>query len=101
MGTVTARSGAELEAQARERHAAADYRVALAGYEAAFNQYQAEGDVIAAARAARTVAWFRGWVLGEWAVAHGLAAQAQAMLEQVDDELALAWLRFAEARAGT
>ena len=37
---------------------------------------------MAAARAARTVGWFRGWVFGEWAVYQGWAAQALALLER-------------------
>lgn len=93
--------GAELERQARRCHAEGDYRGSLADYEAAFAAYRDDGDLISAARAARTVGWFRGWVFGEWAVCHGWTAQASALLESVGDPRAVGWVRFDQARRGS
>ncbi len=78
-----------------------DYQAALASYEEAFARYRDAGDLPAAARAARTVGWFRGWVFGEWAVCHGWVAQACALLEHEADERAAGWIRCEEARRGT
>lgn len=94
-------AGSTLEAAARQRYVEGDYRGAVARYEAAFGRYQAEGDLIAAARAARTVGWLRGWVFGEWAVYHGWSARAYTLLERVDSPRADGWLRYAEARRGS
>lgn len=93
-------SGSVLETRARERHAEADYRGALAGYEEAFEQFQAEGDLGAAARSARTIGWFRGWVFGEWALYEGWTARANSLLERTGGPSAEGWLRYAEARRG-
>ena len=100
MALVTGETGSILEARARQRHAAGDYPGALAGYEAAFERYQAEGRLEAAARAARTIGWFRGWVFGEWAVYQGWTARANSLLEQAGSASAAGWLRYAEARRG-
>jgi len=93
-------SGAALEATARARHAAGDHRGALEAYEAAFRLYREEGDLGSAARAARTVGWFRGWVFGEWAVYQGWSQQALTLLERVADEGAAGWRLCEEARRG-
>lgn len=94
-------TGDVLEAEARQRHADGDYRGSLAGYEAAFAAYRDDGDLIAAARAARTVGWFPGWVFGEWAVYHGWSAQASALLEQMGDARAVGWVRYEQTRRGS
>ena len=98
---VDAKSGIVLEDQARARHARGDYRGSLELYEAAFAAYRASGDLLAAARAARTVGWFRGWVFGEWAVYQGWAGRASALLEQAGDARAGAWVRYEQARRGS
>lgn len=82
------------------RHAEGDHRAALDAYEAAFAQYREGGELKAAARAARTIGWFRGWVFGEWAVYQGWSGQALALLEGIDDESAAGWLLCEEARRG-
>lgn len=94
-------SGSAREEQARARHAQGDYRGALEAYEAAFAAYRDAGDLHAAARAARTVGWFRGWVFGEWAVYQGWVGQAAALLAQADDARAEGWTRFEQARRGS
>ncbi len=101
MGAVTDGPGADLEAQARQRHAEGDYQGALSGYEAAFARYEADADLTAAARAARTIGWFRGWVFGEWAVFHGWTQRANTLLERAGGPSADGWLRYAEARRGS
>jgi DNA-binding CsgD family transcriptional regulator/tetratricopeptide (TPR) repeat protein len=91
----------ELEERARALHAQGDYRGSLEAYEAAFAVYRNSGDLLAAARAARTVGWFRGWVFGEWAVYQGWAGQASVLLEQAGDARAEGWIRYEQARRGT
>ena len=95
------KSGFSLEERARACHAQGDYRGALEAYEAAFTAYRDGGDVLAAARAARTVGWFRGWVFGEWAVYQGWVGQASAILAQADGARAEGWLRYEQARRGS
>lgn len=101
MVAVASEPGSVLEGRARSLHGAGDYRGSLEAYEAAFAAYREEGDAVAAARAARTVGWFRGWVFGEWAVYQGWAAQASALLEEAGDARAAGWIRYEEARRGT
>lgn len=103
MGTAPAedvRTGAELESDGRACHAAGDHRGALDAYEAAFGRYRAEGDLGAAARAARTVGWLRGWVFGEWAVYQGWSGQAITLLERVADDSSAGWRLCEQARRG-
>ncbi len=99
-GQVTVASGAALEAAARARHAAGDHRGALEAYEAAFARYREEGDLSSAARAARTVGWFRGWVFGEWAIYQGWSGQALTLLERVAGDSAAGWRLCEQARRG-
>jgi DNA-binding CsgD family transcriptional regulator len=73
--------GAELEAIGVARHLAGDYAGAMHAYERAHAAYRREGDVLAAARAARTVGWFRGWVFGDWAVHRGWMGRARRLLD--------------------
>lgn len=91
-------AGPALEAAARQRHAEGDYRAALAGYEDAFVRYLAEGEIEAAARAARTIGWFRGWVFGLWAIYQGWSTRAESLLERAGSRNALGWLRYGKAR---
>ena len=53
-------SGEALEGMARALHLAFDYRSAMAAYERAYSAYRSEGNFLGAARAARTIGWFRG-----------------------------------------
>ena len=100
-GGVSSETGPAIEAAARRRHAEGDYQAALAGYEDAFVRYQADGEIEAAARAARTIGWFRGWVLGEWAISQGWSKRADRLLERAGSRSALGWLRYGEATRGS
>ena len=93
--------GRSLELQGRAAHAAGDYTVAAAVYEEAFVAYQQVGERAAAARAARTVGWFRGWVFGEWAVHRGWVARARRLLEEADDEHGRGWVVLDDAISGS
>lgn len=93
-------SASELEDRGRSLHAAGDYLGSLAAYEQAFAAYRDAGDLTAAARAARTVGWFRGSVLGQWAVYQGWAAEASSLLERAGDARAAGWLAYEQARRG-
>ena len=93
--------GKSLELQARAAHATGDYAAAADLYEEAFVAYRLAEDVTAAARAARTVGWFRGWVFGDWAVHRGWVARARRLLEQVDDERGRGWLVLDDALTGS
>jgi DNA-binding NarL/FixJ family response regulator len=94
-------SGSSFELDARARHADADYAGALAAYEAAFTAYKAEQDWISAARAARTIGWLHGWVLGEWAVRDGWFAKGRSLLDRAEGGATEGWLRLDEARRGS
>ena len=98
---VEVEAASELEERARLSHASGDYRGSLEGYEAAFAAYRDTGDLLSAARSARTVGWFRGWVFGEWAVYQGWTGQASVLMEQSSDARAEGWIRYEQARRGT
>lgn len=93
--------GRSLERDGRAAHGAADYATAVARYEEAFVAYRNAGDFTAAARAARTVGWFRGWVFGEWAVHQGWILRARRLLEGSDDEHGRGWVVLDDALRGT
>lgn len=90
-----------LELQGRAAHAAGDYAAAAERYEEAFGAYRLEGNFAAAARAARTVGWFRGWVFGDWAVHRGWVARARRLLEASDDERDRGWVVLDDALGGS
>ncbi|GLZ45962.1 hypothetical protein Acsp06_21470 [Actinomycetospora sp. NBRC 106375] len=94
-------TGAWWEARARERHRAVDYAGSLDAYERAYDAYRREGELLAAARAARTAGWFRGSVFGEWAVHRGWVGRARALVEQAgEDPDGHGWLLLARAQEG-
>ena len=97
---VTAADGESFEVQGRAAHAAGDYATAVSCYEEAFGVYRSDGDLVAAARAARTVGWFQGWVFGEWAVHRGWLTRARVLLEQAGDDRARGWVVFDDALNG-
>jgi hypothetical protein len=68
---ATGVSGEILENLARTLHLQFDYPGSMKAYERAYTAYRREGNVAAAARAARTLGWFHGSVYGEWAVHRG------------------------------
>jgi tetratricopeptide (TPR) repeat protein len=99
--TGEGQSGAALEGRARVAHLASDYAGTIELYEGAYGAYRREGDLLSAARAARTVSWFRGWIYGEWAVANGWMARTRGLLEQAgDDTQERGWVLLADAQAG-
>lgn len=94
-------SGAGFEAEARRRHLAVDYDGAVAAYEGAYAAYRDEGDLLSAARAARTVGWFRGAVFGDWAVFRGWFGRAVSLLERGgEDPEVHGWVLVARAQGG-
>jgi DNA-binding NarL/FixJ family response regulator len=54
-------------------------------YELAFSAFRAAHDYMAAGRAARTAAWIRGSVLGEWAVQSGWLARARTVFAEAGE----------------
>jgi DNA-binding NarL/FixJ family response regulator len=98
---VGGRVGRELEAAGRAAHAAGDYVAALGAYEGAYTAHREAGDVVSAARAARTVGWLRGWVFGEWAVHRGWLSRARTLLEASGLEVGRGWLVLDDALRGS
>jgi DNA-binding CsgD family transcriptional regulator len=95
-------SGEVLEGLAKARHLRGDYAGAMAAYERAYVAYRREGDLLGAARAARTLGWFHGSIYGNWAVYSGWAARARTLLEQVgQDGNERGWVLVAEAQGGS
>lgn len=90
-----------LERSGRDAHRAGDYRGALEAYEQAFAAYRRADDILAAARAARTVAWFNGWVFGDWAVHRGWISRARRLLESADQDPARGWVLLDDALNGS
>jgi DNA-binding CsgD family transcriptional regulator len=96
-----AEGGRALEAQARALHLEFDYAGAMRAYEDAYAAYRREGEILAAARAARTLGWFHGSVYGDWAVYRGWVAKAVSLLERAGaDSNEHGWVLLAEAQAG-
>lgn len=100
---MSGEDGPTLEQGGRDAHAAGDYEGAAAAYEHAFAAYRRDGEVLAAARSARTVGWFRGWVFGDWAVHRGWVARARRLLEAADHDLdrARGWVLLDDALSGS
>jgi DNA-binding NarL/FixJ family response regulator len=93
--------GAVFEGRARAAHLASDSAGTIELYEQAYRAYRRERELLPAARSARTIAWLRGWIYGEWAVANGWMARARGLLEQAgDDTREHAWVLLADAQAG-
>jgi DNA-binding NarL/FixJ family response regulator len=93
--------GRHLEDRGRAAHAVGDYEAAVSAYEDACAAYRDEGELIAAARAARTVGWFRGWVFGEWAMHQGWLARARALSEASGDKAGRGWVVLDDALRGS
>ena len=75
-------SGQVLEGLGEALYLGREYVAAVAHYERAYVAYRRERQSMAAGRAARTVAWITGNVLGDWAVRSGWLARARALLEE-------------------
>jgi DNA-binding NarL/FixJ family response regulator len=79
-------SGAVFEGLGEALYLERDYRGAATQYERAWSLYRSEGEIMAAGRAARTIAWITGNVLGDWAVRSGWLARARRLLEEAGED---------------
>lgn len=94
--------GRVLEAQARTLHLGFDYSGSMRAYDRAYAAFRREGDLLAAARAARTLGWFHGAVYGDWAVYRGWVGRALSLLEQAGvDSNEHGWVLVARAQSGS
>jgi DNA-binding CsgD family transcriptional regulator len=75
-----------LEGLARALYLEVRYADSIAAHERAFAAYQEEGDPLSAARAARILAWLHINVFGDFAVAGGWLARADALLDDAGEE---------------
>ncbi|MGD9530835.1 helix-turn-helix transcriptional regulator [Pseudonocardia sp.] len=82
----TASRGATLEALGKARYLAREYAAAAGCYERAYLAYRRERQFTAAGRAARTVAWIAGNVLGDWAVQSGWLGRARSILTEIGED---------------
>jgi DNA-binding CsgD family transcriptional regulator len=81
-------SGQALEGLAEALYIERQYSTAAARYERAYSAYRREHQNAGAGRAARTVAWITGNVLGDWAVQSGWFARARTVLEEAGPDRA-------------
>jgi DNA-binding CsgD family transcriptional regulator/Tfp pilus assembly protein PilF len=81
-----AESGEVLEGLAEALYLEREYAAAVAHYERTYAAYRRERNTMAAGRAARTLAWITGNVLGDWAVRNGWLARARTILEQAGED---------------
>ena len=72
--------GQALEREAEGLYFRGEYEAAAARFEQAYAAYRREGRPGDAGRAARTLGWISGGVLGEWAVESGWLARARTEL---------------------
>jgi DNA-binding NarL/FixJ family response regulator len=79
-------SGEVLEGLAEALYLDREYAASAAHYERAFAAYRRERHGMAAGRAARTVAWITGSILGDWAVQSGWWARARTILEESGED---------------
>jgi DNA-binding CsgD family transcriptional regulator len=79
-------SGELLEGLARARYLEVDYHGSIEAHERAFAAYASDDDSLSAARTARLLSWLFVNVLGDFAVAGGWLARAEALLGDADDE---------------
>ena len=78
--------GVALEAQGEALYLAREYAAAATCYERAYIAYRRERQFLAAGRAARTVSWISGNVLGDWAVQSGWLGRARSVLADVGED---------------
>jgi ATP/maltotriose-dependent transcriptional regulator MalT len=79
----TAETGEAFEGLGQALYLEREYVASAERHERAYARYRTDGDAVAASRAARTAAWIRGNVLGDWAVEAGWLARARSVLEEV------------------
>ena len=91
-------SGEALEGLAQALYFEREYPASAACYERAYAAYRGEGQTMAAGRAARTVAWITGSVLGDWAVQNGWLARARTVLDEAGaDRAERGWVLIIES----
>ncbi len=96
------KSGRVFEGLAKAQHLAFDYPAAMRSYERSYAAYRRAGDLLGAARAARTVGWFHGSLYGDWAVYSGWVGRARSLLEQAGEDLPeQGWNLLAQAQRGS
>jgi DNA-binding NarL/FixJ family response regulator len=105
LAVADAESGAALEALGEALYLERKYAAAAACYERAYAAYRRERQYPAASRAARTVSWISGNVLGDWAVQSGWLGRARSILTELGEDSpehgwALINESFAELDAG-
>jgi DNA-binding CsgD family transcriptional regulator len=83
---VEGESGAALKAQGEALYLERKYAAAATCHERAYVVYRRERQFLAASRAARTVSWITGNVLGDWAVQSGWLGRARSVLAEVDED---------------
>src|ERR687898_1312183 len=79
-------SGELLEGLARALYLGVDYPGSIDAHERAFTAYMREGDALSAARAARILSWLHLNVHGDFAVAGGWLARAEALLGEANED---------------
>ena len=93
-------SGAVLEGLAEALYLEREYTAAAGCYERAYAAYRRERQYTAAGRAARTVSWITGNVLGDWAVQSGWLGRARSILTEAgEDSPEHGWALILEAFA--
>jgi DNA-binding CsgD family transcriptional regulator len=91
-------SGDALEGMGQALYLECNYTASIDHYEQAYAAYRNAGQPVAAARAARMLAWICGNVLGDWAVQSGWWARARTILEQAgEDRPEYAWVLIIKA----
>ena len=98
LALVELESGEALEGLAEALYLEREYSASAAQYERAYSVYRRERRNMAAGRAARTLAWITGNVLGHWAVRSGWLARARTILEEAgQDRPERGWLLIINA----
>ncbi len=83
---VEGEPGSALEAQGEALYLEREYAAAATCYERAYIAYRRERQFLPAGRAARTVSWITGNVLGDWAVQSGWLGRARSVLAEVGED---------------
>jgi DNA-binding CsgD family transcriptional regulator len=86
LALAEAESAQALEGLAEALYLEREYAASAAHYERAYTAYRRECQNMAAGRAARTLAWITGNVLGDWAVRSGWLARARTVLEEAGQD---------------
>jgi hypothetical protein len=81
-----AESGEALEGLGEALYLEREYAAAAVRYERAYSLHRRQRRTMAAGRAARTLAWITGNVLGDWAVRSGWLARARTILAEAGQD---------------